>query len=80
MNIPNKTLSAIREELPSGSQLKISATTKFSQQYVNLVLNAKVNINENNKAIIIEAQKIIEKKRKDDEAFKLSLEKTVKNS
>lgn len=80
MNIPNETLSAIREELPSGAQLKISATTKFSQQYVNLVLNAKVNINENNKAIIIEAQKIIEKKRKDDEAFKLSLEKTVKNT
>lgn len=77
MQLSNDKLKAIRDALPGGSQIKIAVITGYNQVYVNMVLNGKVNINDNSKEIIIEAQKMIEQKMKDDQALTISIEKTI---
>lgn len=79
MEISKEILTAIREELPSGAQLKIASITGYNHVYVNMVLNGKVNINDKSKVVIEEAQKIIEKKRKEEKELTASLQKTITN-
>ena len=59
MEISKEQLSKLRDKLPNGAQSKIAETEDFSLNYVNMVLNGKVDITDSNKRVITAALKIV---------------------
>lgn len=78
MEIPKETLDAIKNELPHGGQVLIAKEAGYTDEYVNMVLNASKPITDSNKVIITIAQRLIREKREEEAAIQKDIEATIK--
>lgn len=63
MIIPKETLTALREELPSGAQVRIAEKLSLSKEYVSRVLNGDASNSMQSMEVVQEAQRIIREMR-----------------
>ncbi len=78
MEIPKEALDIIRNELPHGAQAEIAQETGYTDEYVNMVLNASKPITDSNKKIIAIAQRKIREKREEEAAIQKEIDNTIK--